>query len=69
MDEILNAEELHEKCIEHVEEYFMATCMELVSSDRLDDADALHREFAVDEDDCPDNWLFMNDLTQEEDAE
>ena len=69
MDEILNAEELHEKCIEHVEEYFMATCMELVSSDRLDDADALHREFVVDEEDCPDNWLFMNDITQEEAAE
>ena len=69
MDEILNAEELHEKCIEHVEEYFMATCMELVSSDRLDDADALHREFVVDEEDCPDDWLFMNDLTQEEDVE
>ena len=40
MDEII-AQARHEKCIEHVEEYFMTTCMELVSSNRLDDAEAL----------------------------
>ena len=68
MDEII-AQARHEKCIEHVEEYFMTTCMEIVSSNRLDDAEALRGEFVVDDEDCPDNWLFINDLTQEEDAE
>ena len=68
MDEII-AQARHEKCIAHVEEFFMTTCMELVSSDRLDDAEALKGEFVVDDDECPDNWLFINDLTQEEDAE
>ena len=68
MDDI-KAQIRHEKCIEHVEEFFMATCMELVASERLDDAEALHAEFVVDEEECPDNWLFINDLTQEEDAE
>ena len=68
MDDIIS-QIRHEQCIEHVEEYFMTTCMELVSSERLDDADALHAEFVVDEEECPDNWLFINDLTQEEDAE
>ena len=46
-----------------------ATCMELVSSNRLDDAEALRGEFVVDDEDCPDNWLFINDLTQEDNAE
>ena len=68
MDEI-KAQARQEKCIENVEEYFMTTCMELVSSNRLDDADALHGEFVVDEEECPDNWLFINDLTQEDNAE
>tara|TARA_B100000287_G_scaffold433891_1_gene496781 strand:- start:343 stop:549 length:207 start_codon:yes stop_codon:yes gene_type:complete len=67
MDEInIRSQIRHEKCIEHVEEFFMATCMELVASDRLDDADALHSEFVVDDEDCPDNWLFINDLTIED---
>ena len=43
MDDIIS-EIRHEKCIEHVEEFFMATCMELVASERLDDAEALHAE-------------------------
>jgi len=68
MDDIIG-QIRHEQCIENVEEYFMVTCMELVASDRLEDADALHAEFVVDEEECPDNWLFINDLTQEDDAE
>ena len=46
MDDII-AQARHEKCIAHVEEFFMTTCMELVSSDRLDDAEALKGEFVV----------------------
>jgi hypothetical protein len=34
----------------------------LVDTNRIDDADAIHSEFVVDGHE-PDDWLFINDLT------
>lgn len=53
---------MHERCITHCEEFFMDRVSQLVDDYNLDDADALHSEFVVDGEE-PDDWLFINDLT------
>jgi len=53
---------MHEACIRHCEEFFMDRVSQLVDEFSIDDADALHGEFVVDGDE-PDDWLFINDLT------
>jgi hypothetical protein len=53
---------MHEACIRHCEEFFMDRVSQLVDKFNIDDADALHGEFVVDGDE-PDDWLFINDLT------
>lgn len=51
-----------EQCVQNVEEFFMDRVTELVGDCNIDDADALHEEFVVDGVE-PDDWLFINDMT------
>lgn len=53
---------MHESCIENVEDFFMERIMHLVDKTQIENADAIHAEFVVD---CiePNDWLFINDLT------
>lgn len=53
---------MHESCIENVEDFFMERIMHLVDKTQIEDADAIHSEFVVDGIE-PDDWLFINDLT------
>lgn len=53
---------MHESCIENVEDYFMDRLCHLVDKTQIDDADAIHAEFVVDGAE-PEDWLFINDLT------
>ena len=56
---------LHEKCIENVEQHYMTCVTAAVLEDRIEDSQAIHQEFVVDE--CePEDWLFINDLTLED---
>ena len=40
---------LHEKCIENVEQHYMSCVTVAVLEDRIEDSDAIHQEFVVDE--------------------
>lgn len=53
---------VHELCVRNVEDYFMDRVTDLVGEMSIADADALHEEFVVDGIE-PDDWLFVNDLT------
>ena len=53
---------MHEQCIAHCEEFFMDRISQLVDKFNIDDADSLHGEFVVNGQE-PDDWLFLNDLT------
>ena len=54
--------QMHEACVEHVEDYFMDRISQLVDDVQLEYADAIHAEFVIDG--CePQDWLFVNDLT------
>jgi len=56
---------LHEQCIEDVEQHYMSCVTVAVLEDRIEDSDAIHQEFVVDETE-PEDWLFINDLTLED---
>ena len=60
----MKSAQMQEDCIQHVEEFFMDRVMELVDNLRLEDADAIHEEFMV-EDESTEEWLFINDMTNE----
>lgn len=60
----MKSAQMHEDCIQHVEEFFMDRVMELVDKLQLEDADAIHEEFMV-EDESTEEWLFINDMTNE----
>ncbi len=53
---------VHELCVRNVEDYFMDRVTDLVGEMSIADADALHEEFVVDGIE-PEDWLFVNDLT------
>lgn len=53
---------MHEMCVRNVEEFFMDRVSYLVDESKLEDADAIHEEFVV-EDEQSEQWLFINDLT------
>ena len=56
---------MHEKCIENVEQHYMSCVTIAVLEDRIEDSQAIHQEFVVDE--CePEDWFFINDLTLED---
>jgi hypothetical protein len=57
-----NQKHLHDNCLNEVEDFFMERVFALVDTNRIDDADAIHNEFVVDGHE-PDDWLFINDLT------
>lgn len=44
-----------------IEAHWNHRMCELVTEDRLDDADALYLEYCVDGEE-PENWLFLEDL-------
>jgi trans-2-enoyl-CoA reductase len=60
----MKSAQMHEDCIQNVEEFFMDRVMELVDKLQLEDADAIHEEFMV-EDESTEEWLFINDMTNE----
>ena len=45
-----------------VEDYYITRMDELVEQELFDDSNALFEEFVVDEQE-PDEWMFLNDLT------
>ncbi len=51
-----------EKCIDHCEDFFMDRLAYLFDNATLEDCGCLHDEFVVDGQE-PDEWLFINDLT------
>ena len=56
---------MHEKCIENVEQHYMSCVTIAVLEDRIEDSQAIHQAFVVDE--CePVDWLFITDLTLED---
>lgn len=56
--------EMQYECIEHVENFYMERMELLVENEQFDDADALFREFVVDNEE-PDEWIFINDISDE----
>lgn len=54
--------DVHETCLNNVEEFFMDRVTQLVDNNRIDDADAIHTEFVV-EDPNSEEWLFISDMT------
>jgi hypothetical protein len=44
-----------------VEDYYIARMDELVEQELFDDSNALFEEFVIDDE--PDEWIFLNDLT------
>jgi hypothetical protein len=61
----MNAElnEIREDCITNVENYFCTRIIDHMDCGNLFDAQAIHEEFVIDEEDVPKNWLFLNDFT------
>lgn len=45
-----------------LEDYYITRMDELVENECFDDSNALFEEFVVDEQE-PDEWMFLNDLT------
>ena len=54
---------MHNKCIQNCEEYFMDRMIHLVDQHKIDDANSIHKEFVIQEEGVPEEWMFMNDLT------
>lgn len=51
-----------ENLITYVEEYFCEQITDLLDRDLKDDADSFFKEFVVNGEE-PEEWLFVNDLT------
>lgn len=56
--------EMQYECIDNVENFYMERMELLVENEQFDDADALFREFVVDNEE-PDEWIFINDISDE----
>lgn len=57
---------VREACISHVEEYFCNQMINQMENNELDNAQCLHEEFVVSGEDVVNQWLFINDLTEDE---
>lgn len=53
---------VHETCLINIEEFFMDRLVDLVNNNQIDDADAIHNEFVVEDPDS-EEWLFISDMT------
>lgn len=58
----MTTEQMHENCVENVEDYFIDRISQLVEDLRIEDADSFHDEFVIDGIQ-PGDWLFVNDMT------
>lgn len=58
----MSMKDVHETCLNNVEEFFMDRVTQLVDNNRIDDADAIHTEFVV-ENPNSEEWLFISDMT------
>ena len=54
--------DIRESLINYVEEYFCEQITDLFDQDRKADADSFFKEFVVNGEE-PQEWLFVNDLT------
>lgn len=56
-------DQLKEEILDYLEDFYCSRMVTLVDENRIADADALHEEFAVDDDEFPNfNWLFLTFL-------
>jgi hypothetical protein len=54
---------MKEEILDYIEDFYCTRMVTLVDENRIGDADALHEEFAVDDDEFPNfNWLFLTFL-------
>ena len=57
----MTVDEIREKMITYVEEYFCEQITNLIDMEMKYDADSFYQEFVVDGEE-PEEWLFINDL-------
>lgn len=56
-------DQMKEEILDYLEDFYCTRMVTLVDENRIGDADALHEEFAVDDDEFPNfNWLFLTFL-------
>lgn len=56
-------DQMKEEILDYIEDFYCTRMVTLVDENRIGDADALHEEFAVDDDEFPNfNWLFLTFL-------
>jgi hypothetical protein len=57
---------IREACITNVEEFFCNQVLNQLDQGNLHNAQSLHEEFVVNGEDIAKNWLFIEDLTEDE---
>lgn len=56
-------DQMKEEILDYIEEFYCSRMVTLVDENRIGDADALHEEFAVDDDEFTNfSWLFLTFL-------